>query len=228
MDSELIQFEDVPQVAQMSSLEIARITGKGHNDVMKAIRKMEPAWEKVAQGKFTLGEYKDKNNQSRPCYYLDKRECLFIATKFHDEARAKLILRWEQLEMNERNPRNAILPKTQAEIILMQAQQLVAQEQMIRQIETKQEALEAKVSEIAVRTKTDIKYSTIVGFASRFGIKVPLERASTLGRVATNICRQFQLETGRVPDPRFGSVRTYPDSVLFDTFEKYYPNIRFR
>jgi phage antirepressor YoqD-like protein len=59
---------------------------------------MEPAWEKVAQRKFPLGSYSDKNNQSRPCYYLDKRECLYIATKFNDEARAKLVIRWEELE----------------------------------------------------------------------------------------------------------------------------------
>ena len=30
---------------------------------------------------------------------LTKTECLYIATKFNDEARAKLVLRWEELEM---------------------------------------------------------------------------------------------------------------------------------
>ena len=33
-----------------------------------------------------------------PCYSLTKTECLYIATKFNDEARAKLVLRWEELE----------------------------------------------------------------------------------------------------------------------------------
>ena len=28
-----------------------------------------------------------------PCYLLTKTECLYIATKFNDEARAKLVLR---------------------------------------------------------------------------------------------------------------------------------------
>jgi hypothetical protein len=32
---------------------------------------------------------------------LTKTECLYIATKFNDEARAKLVLRWEQLEQEE-------------------------------------------------------------------------------------------------------------------------------
>lgn len=30
----------------MSSLEIAELAGKPHNDVLKAIRAMEPAWKK--------------------------------------------------------------------------------------------------------------------------------------------------------------------------------------
>jgi hypothetical protein len=33
-----------------------------------------------------------------PCYSLTKTECLYIATKFNDEARAKLVLRWENNE----------------------------------------------------------------------------------------------------------------------------------
>lgn len=39
---------------RMTSLEIATLTDKPHNDVLKAIRKMEPAWEKVQGGKFSL------------------------------------------------------------------------------------------------------------------------------------------------------------------------------
>ena len=86
------------ETQMMTSLEIAEVTGKPHNDVMKAIRKMEPAWAKIAQGNFSLGSYKDANGQMRPCYQLTKTECLYIATKFKDDARAKLVLRWEFLE----------------------------------------------------------------------------------------------------------------------------------
>lgn len=89
---------------RMASLQIAEITGKRHADVMKSIRKMEPAWEKVAEGKFSLGSYKDENNQDRPCYFLNKEECLYIATKFNDEARAKLIKRWKELEEQHQKP----------------------------------------------------------------------------------------------------------------------------
>ena len=82
----------------MTSLEIAELTGKQHKDVMRAIRNMEPAWEKVNGRNFALVEYKDAKGELRPCYQLTKTECLYIATKFNDEARAKLVLRWEELE----------------------------------------------------------------------------------------------------------------------------------
>ena len=52
---------------------------------MKAIRKMEPAWKKIAASNFRLGTYKDANGQLRPCYQLTKTECLYIATKFIGE-----------------------------------------------------------------------------------------------------------------------------------------------
>ena len=86
----------------MTSLEIAELTGKQHKHVMEAVRKMEPAWVSIAGSNFRLGSYKDANGQLRPCYQLTKTECLYIATKFNDEARAKLVLRWEELEMADR------------------------------------------------------------------------------------------------------------------------------
>ena len=83
----------------MTSLEIAEVTGKQHCHVMAAIRKMEPAWQKVNQSNFRLIEYTDSRGRLMPCYQLTKTECLYIATKFNDEARARLVLRWEELEL---------------------------------------------------------------------------------------------------------------------------------
>ena len=89
----------------MTSLEIAELTGKQHKNVMQAIRNMEPAWEKTCGLKFQLTSRTivQPNGGTRevPCYQLTKTECLYIATKFNDEARAKLVLRWEFLERKE-------------------------------------------------------------------------------------------------------------------------------
>lgn len=96
----------------MTSLQIAEIAGKQHKDVLEAIRNMEPAWVKTTGRKFPLNEYKDARGRKLPMYRLTKTECLYIATKFNDEARAKLVIRWEELETEKRTPsRRAASPK---------------------------------------------------------------------------------------------------------------------
>lgn len=86
----------------MTSLQIAEVAGKNHKDVLRAIRKMEIAWTRITGRKFAPADYTDEQGKPRPCYSLTKTECLYIATKFNDEARARLILRWEELEYRVR------------------------------------------------------------------------------------------------------------------------------
>lgn len=93
---------------RMTSLQIAEITGKAHKDIMRAIRNMEPAWENVCGRKIALTsrEVNQPNGGTREtsCFSLNKEECLYIATKFNDEARAKLIKRWKELEEQHQKP----------------------------------------------------------------------------------------------------------------------------
>lgn len=96
----------MPMDAQrITSREIANITGKPHKDVLKAIRAMEPAWEKECGRKFSLTSEMIRMPQGGvrmiPVFSLTKTESLFVATKFNDEARARLVLRWEQLEFEQ-------------------------------------------------------------------------------------------------------------------------------
>jgi len=105
----------------MTSLEIAELTGKQHKNVMQAIRNMEPAWEKVTGLKFQLCEksYLLANGvtKKQPFYQLTKTECLYIATKFNDEARAKLVLRWQELELQEQKRRQQLCLPEPKEIL---------------------------------------------------------------------------------------------------------------
>lgn len=92
-------------VHRISSREIAEVTGKQHKHVLEAIRKMEPAWEKECGTKFRLTSEMIQMPQGGvrmiPVFSLTKTESLFVATKFNDEARARLVLRWEQLEFEQ-------------------------------------------------------------------------------------------------------------------------------
>jgi phage regulator Rha-like protein len=120
------------QEQTMTSLEIAELTGKQHKHVMEAIRKMEPAWMNVAGSNFRLGSYKDANSQLRPRYQLTKTECLYIATKFNDEARARLVLRWQELESEKlrvkSEKRGMLLLGCSDEEILEEADDIIGEE----------------------------------------------------------------------------------------------------
>ncbi len=123
----------------MSSIEIAELTGKQHKDVLKAIRNMEAAWEKVCRRNFALTSRTiiQPNGGTRciPYYELSKTECLYIATKFNDEARAKLVLRWEELENNNRETiannrcreKGQLMLASKEELVLM-ANQIIGDE----------------------------------------------------------------------------------------------------
>ena len=125
----------------MTSLEIAEVIGMRHADVMRSIRNMEEAWVKVSERNFALSSYKQSQPNGGykdvPCYVLNKTECLYVATKFNDEARAKLVLRWEKLEKKEQYQ----VPQSFAEALMLAAKQQ-------EKIEQQQLALESKNEEI--------------------------------------------------------------------------------
>lgn len=87
----------------MSSLDIAQFAGRNHKELLRDIRKMEKDWVVFNQRKFALVDYIDAKGEKRPMFLLTKMECLYIMAKFDNKIRAKLVLRWAELETKERN-----------------------------------------------------------------------------------------------------------------------------
>ncbi|SHN00514.1 Phage regulatory protein Rha [Xylanibacter ruminicola] len=120
------------QSPHMTSLEVAEICGKRHADLMRAIRNMEPAWQKIRGCKFALSSRKVIQNnggvRDQPCYELTKTETLYIATKFRDEDRAKLVLRWEQLEMERLTQRQSMRLLTTKQEVLHESEEIVGEQ----------------------------------------------------------------------------------------------------
>ena len=105
---------------EMSSLEIAEITGKRHADVLRDIRNL------IEQGanerNFALVEYKDKKGEVRPCYKLTPKGCLILASGYDVVLREKIINRLEELEMQKKNGGFSI-PQTLSEALRLAADQ---------------------------------------------------------------------------------------------------------
>nr|DAX61118.1 MAG TPA: regulatory protein [Caudoviricetes sp.] len=175
----------------MSSVEIAERTGKRHRDVMRSIRTMESAWLKITGRKFALSEYKDKTGRRLPMYILDHYECMYIATKFNDEARAKLVLRWAELEEEARakgvNSTNPLPSPTPIE------------EQLLTLIEEQGKALKAidkrlKAVEFTGKTRkakdvnSDFDLVTIISYCFHKDIRLSPNQRSILAYVCATAC----------------------------------------
>lgn len=138
----------------ISSREISELTGKPHADLMKAIRAMGPAWEKIGRGNFSLTSFIDQWNRQQPMYDLTKTECLYVATKFNDEARAKLVLRWEQLETQQRQT-----PSLPSDYLSALKALVISEEQRIKQL--RELAPKAEYTDQVLRSQSDHTTTTI-------------------------------------------------------------------
>lgn len=83
-------------VKTMSSLEIAELTGKAHNDVLKDIRRILAAGD-IDEGRFS-SIYRDGMNREKLCYNLPRLECDLVITGYSIPYRVAILRRWQELE----------------------------------------------------------------------------------------------------------------------------------
>lgn len=92
---------------RMSSLEIAKITGKQHAHVMRDIKSLLE--QGVNESNFGLMYRISKigNGAERkdPYYELTKKGCLILASGYDAKLREKIIDRWEELEIGKSKPK---------------------------------------------------------------------------------------------------------------------------
>ena len=86
---------------RMNSLEIAELTGKRHDAILRDIRNL--LRQGVSAHNFVETSYKDKSNRQSPCYNLSPKGCLILASGYDALLREKIINRLEELEMAKRN-----------------------------------------------------------------------------------------------------------------------------
>lgn len=100
--------------------------------------------------------------------------------------------------------RASLATVTPAELILQQAQLLVAHEHRLERLERRVELLDS-----------DTGYCTVLAYFRRRGLKPPpISTANRIGQEATRLARENGIRLGKVPDERFGTVNSYPVSLL--------------
>ena len=99
----------------ISSIEVAEMVEKGHNDLLKDIRRY---CEQFGQGKipqsdfFTVSTYQNSQNKTMPCYNVTKKGCEFIAHKLTGikgtEFTAKYINRFHEMKSDLNQPKSPL------------------------------------------------------------------------------------------------------------------------
>lgn len=152
----------------MSSLEIAELTGKRHDHVMTDIRKMLEVMDLNAPEFLGTAFYEVNNaKREREIFNLPKRETLILISGYNIAMRAKIIDRWQELEVKHL-PRFQV-PDTLAGALRLAAEQAEAIEQQNKLISQQKPAVE--FVEKYVETKTNKTISEVAKL-----LKVPQQQ----------------------------------------------------
>lgn len=193
-------------VTQMTSLEVAEVTGKRHADIMRDIRdeieKIESqgfSTERI----FALSEYQDKTGRTLPMYVLTREGVLQLAARYDAVVRFKLIEKVSQ-------PAKVLSP----------VQQLLAQAQILVEMDSRVGAVEQGVRRLEHNCRRTITSNqlTVIAYANMKGIRPDEYNSSVVGRKATKLCKERNVLIGKVVDSRYGLINTYPEEILDEIF----------
>jgi len=95
----MLQIANVSKT--MSSLEIAKLTGKEHKNVLADIRMIfDEAGIRTAD---FSAVYKNQQGKEQPCFNLPRRECDLVISGYSIKYRLAIIERWQELEAKEKS-----------------------------------------------------------------------------------------------------------------------------
>ena len=109
------EFANNTDGVTITSLEIAKLTGKSHIHIMRDIREILGKIRDVSKFGYI---YKDSYGREQNCFALPKTEALILVSGYSVELREKIILRLEFLENEFKKQSTPTLPKTYAEALL--------------------------------------------------------------------------------------------------------------
>jgi phage regulator Rha-like protein len=201
----------------MSSLEIAKLTGKEHSKVMADIRRILDEAE-IGHAEFG-GTYFSEQNKQLSCYNLPRRECDLVVSGYSVPYRLAIIDRWQELELMTKENKDPNLPVIHDPVIAalvntLQQLDTVKQEQSVQSLRI--ESLEAKQD--AIINGSD--YFAVSAYSNLVKIPVDNKLASSIGKEATTYCSVNNINLGEATHPLWGSVNTYPKYVLEIIFNR--------
>lgn len=98
---------------------------------------------------------------------------------------------------------------SQIEILQYSVNLLVEQQKQIQNITQRVQAIEERPA-----INAPIEHFSILGYARNVGMQITLKQAQRYSWKCKTLCDSLGLNIGKISDPRFGTVNTYPLDVL--------------
>ncbi|MFM5429401.1 phage antirepressor KilAC domain-containing protein [Aeromonas veronii] len=144
----------------MSSIEIAELTGKRHDNVMADIRRMLVEIQSPEKS----GDYLDGRGRTQPCLLLDKEETICLVSGYSAALRIRIIRRWQELEQQAHQPA-MMIPQTLPEALRLAAELAEQKMELERKV-----ALDAPAVAFAKQIASVEKGITLSAFAKTVGL----------------------------------------------------------
>ncbi len=115
------------------------------------------------------------------------------------------------------NIRNYFIEKEKEALALKPISTLDILEMAIKGLREHQadlDEIKTDIKQLKASTQTRPDVYTAAGFLNLKGIKATLPVCIKIGTAASKVCRKNGWDTGTCPDPRFGTVKTYPAEAL--------------
>lgn len=130
----------------LTSLEVAEMVGREHNNVMKDIRRIiEQLGEvKSYQSYFIESTYTNSQSKTFPSYLLTKKGCELYSTRMTGEKGTQFAVAY--IERFNEMEQHINKPMSQLEIMQLQVNQLVEHENRLSTVERKQDSISELIS----------------------------------------------------------------------------------
>ena len=153
-------------------------------------------------------KYKNERGREYPMFELTISQGKQVLMRESKYVRRRVV---EWLEYIE----NIIKPMTPGELLMTQAQGMIALEK-VQQAQAEQIALQnERLSKIEAKITTKNEdYFTISGYSNIVGRRVPLQQAISMGKKAAKLCIQRDIPMGNEYDAKYGFVKSYPTEVF--------------
>ncbi len=157
----------------MSSREIAELTGKRHDHVLRDCDKLNESYLKLDLPRIGVSNYKDSAGRIQKCYELSRIQTFDLMTGYNTELRIKVNRRWEELELDMKNGGYHI-PQSMSEALMLAAKQ--AEQLELQQAQIKQQAPKVLFANAVTASHSSILVGELAKILKQNGIEIGQNR----------------------------------------------------